>query len=59
MSGKLYWEINFIQDSKRLIRPIWKKRKVVAIVEVELFSGGVEARRRETFPLPGSVSSRK
>jgi hypothetical protein len=58
MSGKLYWEINFIQDSKRLIRPIWKKRKV-AIVEVELFSGGVEARRRETFPLPGSVSSRK
>jgi hypothetical protein len=43
MSGKLYWEINFIQDSKRLIRPIWKKRKVVAVVEVELFSGGVEA----------------
>jgi hypothetical protein len=42
MSGKLYREINFIQDSKRLILPIWKKRKV-AIVEVELFSGGVEA----------------
>jgi hypothetical protein len=52
MSGKLYWEINFIQDSKRLIRPIWKKRKVVAIVEVELFSGGVEA-PKENFSITG------